>query len=145
MQEDLWSSALCSLRSPAPLSKDGHTQREVSIKKGWVALLGSGMHGKNGISRAKTYQMWIAFVIPRLLHGKELLNIRKTDVEKLEIYQRKVLKQLQILPLNTPSVAVLYLLGAKKLKRISTQRSFLLFWILQKIQTPWNTSLPYAN
>ena len=23
--------------SPAPLSKDGHTQREVSIKKGWVS------------------------------------------------------------------------------------------------------------
>ena len=75
------------------------------------------MHGKNGISPAITYQLWITFVIPRLLHGIELLDIRKTDVEKLEIYQRKVLKQLQ----TTPSVAVLSLLGAKEIEAHITQ------------------------
>ena len=74
------------------------------------------MHGKNGISPAITYQIWIAFVIPRLLHGIELLDIRKSDIEKLEIYQRKVPKQLQTLPLNTPSVAVFSLLGAKEIE-----------------------------
>ena len=91
-------------------------KRIETARKTLYALLGSGMHGKNGISPAITYQLWITFVIPRLLHGIELLDIRKTDVEKLEIYQRKVLKQLQTLPLNTPSVAVLSLLGAKEIE-----------------------------
>ena len=55
------------------------------------ALLGSGMHGKNGISPIITVQMWNTFVIPRLLHGIEPLDVRKKDLEDLEIYQRKYL------------------------------------------------------
>ena len=54
-------------------------KRIETARKTLYALLGSGMHG---ISPAIIYQMWITFVIPRLLHGIELLDIRKTDVEK---------------------------------------------------------------
>ena len=77
------------------------------------ALSGSGMHGKNGISPAITLQ---TFVLPRLLHGIELLDIRKKDLTDLEIYQRKALKQLQNLPETTASVAVLALLRAKTIE-----------------------------
>ena len=60
--------------------------------------------------------MWSTFVIPRLLHGIELLNIRKSDIDTLERYQRKFLKQIQTLPERTASVAVLTLLGAKTIE-----------------------------
>ena len=80
------------------------------------ALLGSGMHGKNGISPIITVQMWNTFVIPRLLHGIELLDVRKKDLEDLEVYQRKILKQLQSLPERTASVAVLGLVGVKTIE-----------------------------
>ena len=80
------------------------------------ALLGSGMHGKNGISPVITIQMWNTFVLPRLLHGIELLDIRKKDLTDLELYQRKVIKQLQNLPERTASVAVLALVGAKTIE-----------------------------
>ncbi|KAK3103705.1 hypothetical protein FSP39_021164 [Pinctada imbricata] len=49
-------------------------------------------------------------------HGIELLDIRRKDLEELEIYQRKVLKQLQSLPENAASVAVLSLVGAKTIE-----------------------------
>ena len=52
-------------------------KRIETARKTLYALLGSDMHDKNGISPAITYQMWITFVIPRLLLGMELLDIRK--------------------------------------------------------------------
>ncbi|KAK3105783.1 hypothetical protein FSP39_005674 [Pinctada imbricata] len=85
-------------------------------RKTAYALLGSGLHGKNGISPIISFQMWSTFVIPRLLHGIELLNIRKSDIDALERYQRKFLKQIQTLPERTASVAVLSLLGAKTIE-----------------------------
>ncbi|KAK3102226.1 hypothetical protein FSP39_009738 [Pinctada imbricata] len=53
--------------------------------------------------------MWNTVVIPRLLHGIELLDFRRKDIEELEIYQTRVLKQLQSLPENAAFVAVLSL------------------------------------
>ena len=93
------------------------TQKRIeTARKTMYALLGSGMHGKNGISPVITIQMWNTFVLPRLLHGIELLDIRKKDLTDLELYQRKVLKQLQNLPERTASVAVLALVGAKTIE-----------------------------
>ena len=60
--------------------------------------------------------MWNTFVIPRLLHGIEFLDVRKKDLEDLEVYQRKILKQLQSLPERTASVAVLGLVGVKTIE-----------------------------
>ncbi|KAK3083919.1 hypothetical protein FSP39_005338 [Pinctada imbricata] len=88
-----------------------------TARKTIYALLGSGLHEKkNGLSPVITYNMWTTFVIPRLSHGIELLSIRKTDLENLERYQRKVLKRLQSLPERTASVAVLMLIGAKTIE-----------------------------
>ncbi|XP_062585188.1 uncharacterized protein LOC134246859 [Saccostrea cucullata] len=92
------------------------SQRIETARRTLYALLGSGMHGKNGLSPVITLNMWTTFVIPRLLHGIELLNIRKIDLEKLEKYQRKVLKQLQSLPDRTASIATLSLIGAKTIE-----------------------------
>ena len=91
-------------------------KRIETARKTLYALMGSGMHGRNGISPAIAVQMWSTFVIPRLLHGIELLNIRRKDIEDLEIFQRKVLRQIQSLPDRTASVAVLALIGAKPIE-----------------------------
>ena len=87
-----------------------------TARKTVYALLGSGLHGKNGISPIISFHVWSTFVIPRLLHGIELLNIRKSDIDTLERYQRQFLKQIQTLPERTASVAVLTLLGAKTIE-----------------------------
>ncbi|KAK3105231.1 hypothetical protein FSP39_020278 [Pinctada imbricata] len=92
------------------------TQRIETTRKTLYALLGSGLHGKNGISPAITIGMWNTFVIPRMLHGIEFLNVRRKDLDQLEMYQRKILKQLQTLPERTASAAVLALVGAKPIE-----------------------------
>ncbi|KAK3100588.1 hypothetical protein FSP39_022217 [Pinctada imbricata] len=61
------------------------TQRIETARKTLYALLGSGLHGKNGISPAITIGMWNTFVIPRMLHGIEFLNVRRKDLDQLEI------------------------------------------------------------
>ena len=91
-------------------------KRIATARRTLNALMGSGMHGKNGVSPAISIQLWQTFVIPRLLHGIELLDIRKKDLQDLDLFQRKVLRQLQSLPERTATVAVLGLLEAKPIE-----------------------------
>ena len=62
------------------------------------------------------YPQLYHFILPRLLHSHELLDIRKSDIDTLERYQRKFLNQIQTLPERTATVAVLTLLGAKTIE-----------------------------
>ena len=86
------------------------------------ALMGAGMHGCNGLSLVITYSMWTTFVIPTILHGLEMLDVRKKDLQALESFQRKTLKQLQGLPQNTATTAVYQLLGAIPVEGLLDQR-----------------------
>ena len=115
---------------------------EARIKTGRqtvYALMGAGMHGCNGISPIITFSMWTTFVTPRILHGIEMLDIRQKDLQLLERFQRKCLKQLQGLPTSTASAAVYYLLGAFPVEGLIDQRFLSTFGnILQN-----NTSLEF--
>ena len=82
------------------------------------ALMGAGLHGKDGLSPHISYHVWATYVIPRMLYGLEVATCRESDINKLEAFQRKTLRQLQFLPEKpTPSnVAVYGLLGAKSIR-----------------------------
>ena len=98
---------------------------EARIKTGRqtvYALMGAGMHGCNGISSIISFSMWTTFVTPRILHGIEMLDIRQKDLHSLETFQRKCLKQIQGLPVNTASAAVYFLLGAFPIEGLIDQR-----------------------
>ena len=95
--------------------------------------MGAGMHGCNGISPIISFSMWTTFVTPRILHGIEMLDIRQKDLQSLETFQRKCLKQIQGLPVNTASAAVYFLLGAFPIEGLIHQRFLSTFGnILQK-------------
>ena len=92
------------------------------------------MQGCNGISPIITFSMWITFVTPRVLHGIKMLDVRQKDLQSLEKFQRKCLKQLQGLPTSTASAAVYYLLGAYPVEGLIDQRFLSTFGnILQNI------------
>ncbi|CAG2217043.1 unnamed protein product [Mytilus edulis] len=55
------------------------------------SLLGAGLHGINGINPLLSYKLWRTYVIPRMLYGIEILNITKTDIQKLEAFQKKII------------------------------------------------------
>ena len=82
-----------------------------TARKTSYALMGSGMHGQNGISPVIATSLWDTFIVPRMLHGIEFLDARKKDLEQLELYQRKMFKMLQSLPENTTTSGVYLLLG----------------------------------
>ncbi|CAG2254375.1 unnamed protein product [Mytilus edulis] len=51
------------------------------------------------------------YILPVLLYGVDLLTPQSLDLEKLEKFQKKMLKQLMSLPTNTPDPAINILTG----------------------------------
>ncbi|CAH1802944.1 unnamed protein product, partial [Owenia fusiformis] len=75
------------------------------------ALMGASLHGHNGLSIQASIKLWSIYVLPRLTYGLETLILHKTDMEKLNCFQRKTLRQLQGIPERTPNAATLLLTG----------------------------------
>ena len=64
------------------------------------ALMWAGMHGCNDLSPVISYSMWTTFVIPRILHGLEMLDVRKKD---LLVSARNIPKENIETPARTPT------------------------------------------
>ena len=69
------------------------------------SLMGAGFHGKSGLKQSIKANMWMKYVIPRVIYGLEVLNLRKKDIAQLEAFQRRCMKQLQALPTKTSDTA----------------------------------------
>ncbi|XP_062592537.1 uncharacterized protein LOC134253978 [Saccostrea cucullata] len=76
------------------------------------ALLGAGLHGKNGINPKVSYKIYTTFCRPRMTYGLEAVILSSSEEQELLFYERKLLKQIQGLSVKTPIVAVYSLLGA---------------------------------
>ena len=81
------------------------------------ALMGAGLHGINGLNPKASRNIIQLFVVPKLLYGLEVLVLSKKQIDQLEIYFKKLLKQIQSLPDNVedPASLVFY-----RLKHITT-------------------------
>ena len=90
--------------------------------------------GVVGLKAAKNGHIWSTFVIPRLLYGVECQLLKKKDMESLEKFQRKCLKQLQGLPDNTSSSACLCLLGILPVESVIHKTLLNLFTTLMRDQ-----------
>ena len=95
-----------------------NTSRKVDIegkitlgRKTAYSLMGAGFHGGSGLKPSQNGHIWTIFVIPRLLYGLDTLLLKNKDIQTLEKFQRKCLKQIQVLPDNTSNSACLALLG----------------------------------
>ena len=75
------------------------------------SLISVGLHGGSGLKAILNGQIWSTFVIPRFLYGLEVQLLKNKDIENLEKFQWKCLKQIQGLPDNTSNTACLALLG----------------------------------
>ena len=82
-----------------------------TARKTAYSLMGAGFHGMNGINPTVGLQLWEVYVKPRLLYGLECLMLRKQDHQKLNQYQRKVLKCIMHLPERTANSGVYLLSG----------------------------------
>ena len=83
----------------------------LTARKTAYSLMGAGFHGVNGINPTIGLQLWEIYVKPRLLYGLECLMLRKQDIQKLNQYQRKILKSIMHLPERTANAGVYVLAG----------------------------------
>ena len=75
------------------------------------SLFGAGLHGRNGLNPAICGKLWQTYIIPRLLYGAEIWVLNRKQLERMEVFQREKLRQIQNLPERTANIAVLSLLG----------------------------------
>ena len=67
--------------------------------------MGAGFHSINGLKQSVNGKLWSTYVIPRLLYGLEVQELKQSDINQLEQYQRKSLK------LTEPLELVLFVNG----------------------------------
>ncbi|CAC5361769.1 unnamed protein product [Mytilus coruscus] len=98
------------------------------------ALMGSGVHGTNGLDPPTSYNIYKTYVVPRLIYGLEVLPMTKANIEQLEKFHRKNLRHIQSLPERTSNAAVLLLIEALKIETeihkrcLSLLLSFVKLW-----------------
>ena len=102
--------------------------------------MGSGCHGTNGLDPPTSFQIYKTYVIPRLIYGLEVLPLTRSDIEQLEKFHRKNLRQLQSLPERTANSAVLLLLGALPIEAEIHKRVLSLLLALLTCENEKNTS-----
>ena len=91
------------------------------------ALMGVGVHGRNGLSPATSAHITKIYVLPRLLHGLEATVLARKQRSDLTNYHRNLLRHIQGLPTNTASEAVYLLLGELPLEAELDKRIFNLY------------------
>ena len=95
-------------------TETGDSQTDHNIEKArrsMYSLLSSGLHGDNGLDPATSIHLTKVYVIPTLLYGLEIVQLNKTQILKLERFQKKILKQILSVPTNTSDAAIYMLSG----------------------------------
>ncbi|MES9904845.1 MAG: reverse transcriptase domain-containing protein [Sedimenticola sp.] len=80
-------------------------------RKAAYSLMGAGLHSGNGLNQQISAKLWSSEIVPRLIFGLEVVDLKVKDINQLESFQRKCLKQIQGLPDKAPSSTALALLG----------------------------------
>ena len=89
--------------------------------------MASGLHGQNGLDPETSLQLVKTYILPILLYGLEMILPGKTLIQKLERYQKKLLKQILSLPQNTPDCAVYILAGFISIEKQIEKKALIFF------------------
>jgi hypothetical protein len=74
-------------------------------------LFGSEFHGHNGLDPKSLLHIYKTYITPVLLYSMELLLPSSKPLEQLELFQKRILKQILSLPMSCPDPAVYILTG----------------------------------
>ena len=98
-------------RTPSASSGKLVEERISTGRRTLYALMGSGIHGTNGIGISKCLQVYTTYVLPVVLHGLESLDLQNKDVQLLEKFHSQTIKHLQGLPTRTATCGAYLLAG----------------------------------
>ena len=89
--------------------------------------MGAGLHGTNGLAPSTCREMYIVYVIPRLLYGLEAMILKPKHYQMLEMYHRTTLRQLLSLPERTAIAASYLLMGILPIEGLLDIKQLTLF------------------
>ena len=75
------------------------------------SLFGCGFHEHNGLDPESLLHIYKTYITSVLLYGMELLLPSSKPLEQLELFQKRILKQILSLPMSCPDPAVYILIG----------------------------------
>ena len=87
------------------------TEKVKLARRTSYALMGTGLHGTNGLPAAVSLKIYKSYVLPRMLYGLEAMNLDGKQIKELEQYHIRFLRQIQSLPDRTARSGVYILLG----------------------------------
>ena len=101
-------------------------------------LIGSGLHGTNGISPVISSQVMTTQVLPRMTYGLEATTIKSKSYNLLNKSYKALLRQHQGLPERTASEAIYLLVGKYPAEVHINYKSLLLFGAISRkgLNTP---------
>ena len=98
----------CNHRKTIP----DHIQENISkARRTMYSLMGTGLHGKNGLNPTTALTLFQIYVLPVLIYGLEILLPDSKQLEPVEVFYRKSIKQILSIPSNTADVAIYILSG----------------------------------
>ena len=108
------STTHLGIKRSTTLKKTGDENVQQNITKSRrtaYSLLASGLHGTNGLDPRTAFHLVKIYILPVLLYGLEIIQLNKSQLEQLELYQKKLVKQILSVPTNTRDAAVYILSG----------------------------------
>ena len=69
----------------------------------------SGYHGSNGLNPKVSYRLFQTYVMPRMLYGLAILDLRKKDIKQLSDFHIDLLPRIHALP-SRAALSAVYLL-----------------------------------
>ena len=72
------------------------------------SLMGASLHGENGGNPRVSLSLWNTYVLPRLTYGLDVLTLSYSEIQKLNQFHKKFLKQVIHLHKRTADMAVYY-------------------------------------
>jgi hypothetical protein len=99
------------------------------------ALMGVGLHGRDGLDPPASLSLVLAYVLPRMVHGLEATVLALKQLAQLRAYYKTLLRQLQGLPQNVATCAVYLLMGTLPLDAQLDKRYLSLFGAIARLES----------
>ena len=103
---------------------------ETNIQKAqrtMYSLMGAGLHGENGLDPETAVSLLQTYVFPVLYYGMEIITPTGKALNRLEVQQKKILKQVLSLSTNVADPAVYIISGALPAEAMIHKRILSLF------------------
>ena len=92
-------------------------------RKTAYSLMGAVFHSVDRLTTCLNGHIWSTFVVSRVIYGLKTLSLTKKDIENLEKFQRKSLRQIKGLQDKTSNCIILALLGILPLEPVIQKNS----------------------